>query len=329
MKIIKPIPTVIVTGFLGSGKTSLITQWMKQKPDHETWGILVNEYGEKGIDGTWLAGVKRTDEKVYVKEVPGGCMCCASHLLAQVALNQLIQQTTPDRLIIEPSGLGHPVELINQLASPHYQQILQVNAVITLLDARRLADARVTSHALFMQQLEMADVIVASKSDRYTVNDQTRLSAFLAKQGLNEKPLVMSDSRGIALDVLFQQRRVRRGNTRVTPMPAITEAHGNVPDEAIETSCITFEHDVLFSLKRIIRWMDNATYMRLKAVVITDEGIVAVNHVEGETSYAWFDEASCSQFEVIDERLDDFRDAVMACRLESGDVFAPTIGCEQ
>ena len=324
MKIHKPIPTVIVTGFLGSGKTSLITQWIKQKPSQETWGILVNEYGEQGIDGTWLAGVKRRDDKVYVKEVPGGCMCCASSLLAQVALNQLIQQATPDRLIIEPSGLGHPVELVNQLASPHYQQYVQVNAVITLLDARRLTDARVTSNTLFMQQLEMADVIVASKSDRYVESDQARLSMFLEEQGLNHKPLVMSDLKGITLDALPQKRRMRQANTRLSPMPSTQEPNVSVIEDVVATSRLAFDHEVVFSLKHIIRWMDNVIYMRMKAVVITDEGIVAVNHVEGETSYAWIDEATGSQFEAIADTLDDFRGAVMACRVDQTDALART-----
>lgn len=94
--------TNLITGFLGSGKTTTIRHLLAHKPDRERWAVLVNEFGEIGIDGALLA-----DSGAVLKEIPGGCMCCVNGLPMQVGLNMLLQQAKPDRLLIEPTGLGH------------------------------------------------------------------------------------------------------------------------------------------------------------------------------------------------------------------------------
>ena len=110
------IPTNIITGFLGVGKTTAIQQLLKQKPAHETWGILVNEFGQIGIDGTLLSAFTDTltdqTERIVVKEVPGGCLCCVAGLPMKMGLNMLISKAKPDRILIEPTGLGHLQQVI-------------------------------------------------------------------------------------------------------------------------------------------------------------------------------------------------------------------------
>jgi len=109
---INAVPTNIITGFLGVGKTSAILQLLENKPSNERWAVLVNEFGEIGVDGSLFEGKHQESSGVYIREVPGGCMCCAAGLPMQIALNQLLQRAKPDRLLIEPTGLGHPVEVL-------------------------------------------------------------------------------------------------------------------------------------------------------------------------------------------------------------------------
>ena len=116
----QPIPTNIITGFLGVGKTTVIKHLLSTKPVNERWAVLVNEFGEVGLDGSLLQEAERSDQDVYIREVPGGCMCCASGLPMQIALNQLIMRSKADRLLIEPTGLGHPKEVLNALPQPCY-----------------------------------------------------------------------------------------------------------------------------------------------------------------------------------------------------------------
>ena len=111
---IQAVPTHIITGFLGVGKTSAILQLLNDKPTNEKWAILVNEFGEIGVDGSLFKGNQFKGKQfkgqhtetagVFIREVPGGCMCCAAQLPMRVALNQLLLQAKPDRVLIEPTG---------------------------------------------------------------------------------------------------------------------------------------------------------------------------------------------------------------------------------
>lgn len=160
------VPTNIITGFLGVGKTSAILYLLSQKPAHERWAVLVNEFGEIGVDGSLLNGQYSKEQGIFIREVPGGCMCCASGLPMQIALNQLLSKAKPDRLLIEPTGLGHPKEVLQVLSAEYYKKVLSVQKTLTLVDARKLTDQRYTSHDTFNQQIAIADTIIGNKLDK-------------------------------------------------------------------------------------------------------------------------------------------------------------------
>ena len=69
------VPTNIITGFLGVGKTTAILQLLQNKPANERWAVLVNEFGEIGVDGSLIQGQHSESSGVFIREVPGGCMC--------------------------------------------------------------------------------------------------------------------------------------------------------------------------------------------------------------------------------------------------------------
>ena len=157
MKIIKAVPTNIITGALGVGKTTFIQKVLASKPEHERWAILVNEFGEIGIDGALLSS--HLGKTIHLREIPGGCMCCASGLPMQIALNQLLAVAKPHRLLIEPTGLGHPKELIDVLSSEHYRDVIALQTTFCLSDARKLKEAKWRDHQTFKDQFQIADVI--------------------------------------------------------------------------------------------------------------------------------------------------------------------------
>ena len=132
----KRIPTNIITGFLGAGKTTSILSLLARKPENEKWAVLINEFGNVGVDGAIL-----DQQGAIVKEVPGGCMCCVTGLPMSVGINALLAQK-PDRLLLEPTGLGHPKEVINKLTSDIYQNYIDLKATITVVDPRHFAHRR-------------------------------------------------------------------------------------------------------------------------------------------------------------------------------------------
>ncbi len=193
------VPTNIITGFLGVGKTSAILSLMKDKPKNERWAILVNEFGEIGIDGSLVQGQHKDKQQVFIREVPGGCMCCAAGLPMQIALNQLLSEARPDRLLIEPTGLGHPKEVLEVLSTEHYRQVLSLQKTVTLVDARRLSDSRYTQHDTFNQQISIADTIVGNKFDLYQQGDSEKLTTYVAKVGRPNTKVVFAEHGAIPL----------------------------------------------------------------------------------------------------------------------------------
>ena len=154
------IPTNIITGFLGTGKTTSILHLLRQNTHGEKWAVLVNEFGEVGIDGALLA-----PDAFAVKEVPGGCMCCAAGLPTKIALNKLIVEARPHRILIEPTGLAHPTNIIAMLEGEDFSDVLDLRATLTLVDPRVLEDSRYTENENFVGQVQAADVLVATKTD--------------------------------------------------------------------------------------------------------------------------------------------------------------------
>lgn len=169
------IKVSIITGFLGAGKTTLIRQLIAQAPAYEKWAVLLNEFGDIGLDGVLLGSALGDDSAIAIKEVAGGCVCCVTSAAFEQGLNQLIRQQNPDRILIEPSGLGHPKQILAKLRSANYQQVLAVTGVFCVLDARKLADSRYLQHDIFRDQLAVADGIITSHEETYNAADQQAL----------------------------------------------------------------------------------------------------------------------------------------------------------
>ncbi|ETX10291.1 hypothetical protein MUS1_15350 [Marinomonas ushuaiensis DSM 15871] len=191
------IKVTLITGFLGAGKTTLIRQLLEKAPIHERWAVLVNEFGDIGLDGAFYS-----EAGVAIKEVPGGCVCCTTSAAFQQGLNQLIRQYNPDRIFIEPSGLGHPKQIIQKLRSDSYQDVLLLTGAFCVLDARNLQDERYIKHAIFNDQIEAANGIVLSHVDKYQLEDIDRLKTHFNKFSIHQPELFISNPMKLDLDDL-------------------------------------------------------------------------------------------------------------------------------
>ncbi|WP_331280672.1 CobW family GTP-binding protein [Halomonas sp. BC04] len=190
---LESIPVHLVTGFLGSGKSTLIRGLLDQKPADETWAILINEFGQVGID---QAMFEERDDLV-VKGLPGGCLCCQLAFVLQATLVNLLHRHRPDRLIVEPSGLGHPAGLLDVLRGEAFHGILDVRDIIVTLDPARLDEPRVREHDTFRDQLAMADAVVLTKADLATAAQRAAARRHAADHWAGKEV----DRRGIAWKV--------------------------------------------------------------------------------------------------------------------------------
>src|SRR6478609_3775365 len=159
------VPTNLITGFLGVGKTTAVIDLLKSRAAGSRWAVLVNEYGDVSIDGAMIEG--ESPDGVSVREVGGGCVCCASAPHLPVAIHFLLLEAKPERLIIETTGLGHPARLLDTLRL-NYRGRLDVRATIGLVDPADFARPEMLANPIFVDQIQLSDVLVMNKLDTAT-----------------------------------------------------------------------------------------------------------------------------------------------------------------
>ena len=276
----------LITGFLGSGKTTTLLHLLNQKPTNEKWAILVNEFGEIGIDGALLA-----ETGAVLKEIPGGCMCCVNGLPMQVGLNMLLKQAKPDRLLIEPTGLGHPKQILDMLSSAVYQPWIDLRATFCLLDPRQLNETKVRENENFRDQLAAADVIIANKQDRQdTVSQQALLD--WQQLSADDRPVIQTKQGVIDPQLLDLPRH----NQRELPQPdhhhapsipsalAAISTNSNAPwrrslnqGQGWYACGWIFNSEAVFDTIGLLEWARLAPVSRVKGVMRISEGLVSIN----------------------------------------------------
>ncbi|WP_028022437.1 CobW family GTP-binding protein [Enterovibrio calviensis] len=284
-KLTKVVPTNIITGFLGVGKTTAILSLLKQKPENENWAVLVNEFGEVGVDGAFLS-----EQGALVKEVPGGCMCCVAGLPMAIGINALLAQN-PDRLLIEPTGLGHPKDIIGKLLSEHYINYINLNATVTLVDARNFADVRYTENQNFQDQLALGDVVVANKIDLSSPEDIAAFDAYVANSDIPKQASGYVEQGQINPEWLSLPRIDRDAQFAHhhshddDEMPAFELAPGESfrrkenKGQGYVSCGWVFEPNTVFPFDSLYGLFANVNAERVKAVMNTDDGMFAFNVV--------------------------------------------------
>ena len=321
------VPTNVITGFLGVGKTSAIINLLRQKPAAERWAVLVNEFGEIGVDGALLRG-QVDSTNVFVAEVPGGCMCCTAGLPMQTALNRLLRQSRPHRLLIEPTGLGHPAEVLQALSAPHYQEVLALQRTFTLVDARHFSDERYTAHEIFLGQLAIADVIVANKADLYSPTDLDRLRQFLRQEGSGDRPvrvtrhgeLLVTELAGACAaeldtqDLHLSHQHAELASTLTLPPEGFISVENS--GEGFESIGWRFASDKIFHRGRLAEFLAGLDVVRMNAVFITDVGFFGYNLAANALSEVRLDSCSESRIEIVAEHVErNLQARLLACLL--------------
>jgi G3E family GTPase len=319
-------PTHIITGFLGSGKTSTVLHLLGQRPAHEHWAVLVNEFGEVGIDRALIEGHAHSQGNVTVLEVPGGCMCCAASPLVFVMLSELLGKQQLDRLLVEPSGLGHPVEVLELLQSPSFCDVLSVQKIVTIVDARLLEDERHTEDPTFNQQVSIADVLVGNKRDLYRPGDERHLIKYAAEHAQFNATVQFTSLGALDLSSLLGpcDARASHAHTHATIPQSIDMTTAPIPEcgwlraenqaEGIRSVGWRFTPSWIFSRRRVIDFLRGIAAHRNKAVVVTDEGVFGYNRSSEALMEVELDECLESRVEIIAPNINDAWEAqLFAC----------------
>ncbi|MEO9332079.1 CobW family GTP-binding protein [Ectopseudomonas guguanensis] len=316
------IPTHLIAGPLGAGKTSLIRHLLAQKPAGERWAVLINEFGQIGLDAALL---EQDDDGIALAEVAGGCVCCVNGAPFQVGLGRLLRKARPDRLLIEPSGLGHPAQLLAQLRQPPWLGVLAVQPALLVLDAAALAAGQPLSQVQ-RQALDEAGLLLLNKSEHLSAADRTRIVA-----ALPSLPLHWTTQGRLDLAALpgFGARAAEAETAELPAATASLTQLWRAPDEPI---CLIQDQpegwsigwrwhpSQCFDLEQVSRWLQSLGWRRAKAVLHGAEGWRSLNAVQGQVPQPWSPSEwrKDSRLELIFEQAQDVEAlsaSFAACRI--------------
>jgi len=223
------LPATVVTGFLGSGKTTLLRRIL-QNSEGARIAVIVNEFGELGIDGDLLRacslgceGEEGGGDGIY--ELANGCICCTVQEEFFPVMKRLVERRDEiDHILIETSGLALPKPLVQAFHWPEIRNHCTVDAVITVVDGpaaaigqfahspdeverQRLRDENLdhnpSLHELFEDQLSAADLVILNKVDRMSAEDIAKVTRLIEKKVPPEVKVVQSSHGDLDLGTIL------------------------------------------------------------------------------------------------------------------------------
>ncbi len=153
----------LLFGFLGSGKTTLAKHLLAQRGDTLKTAIIVNEFGEVGVDGDILRG-----QNVDVVELNSGCLCCTLRGSLMMAVEELRDKAQVQRVIVEATGVAQPAELLETLAGTSRSAALHIGPLVTVVDCAKFSKLESMLGEFYLDQIESADIVIANKIDLAT-----------------------------------------------------------------------------------------------------------------------------------------------------------------
>ena len=175
----------IISGFLGAGKTTLIQKLLKEALKGEKVVLIENEFGEIGIDGGFLK-----DAGIEVTEMNSGCICCSLVGDFGSALKEVVTQYNPDRIIIEPSGVGKLSDVIKAVQGVAEDVKLDLNSFVTVADAKKCKMYIKNFGEFYNNQVEYAGSIILSRTGDVTEDKLNESVALLREH--NEKAAIIT-----------------------------------------------------------------------------------------------------------------------------------------
>lgn len=203
----KPVEIYILSGFLGAGKTTLLQNILAQEKEQQRKiAVIMNELGEVSIDSNAVP------EETPLKELLNGCVCCTIQGQLEVQLENMLQEYELDAIYIETTGVAHPIEVLDACMSPLFADKLAVQAIVTLIDAKRWQNRSHLSiqlRKLLVEQVQHADIVLLNKVDSLTEGEKANLVSEIQSLNKNGK-LLMTEYANIPLSQMQLNKRIAK-----------------------------------------------------------------------------------------------------------------------
>src|SRR5687768_10763496 len=220
----------LLFGFLGSGKTTLAKHLLAERDRDMKTAVIVNEFGEVGVDGDILRG-----DNVDVVELNSGCLCCTLRGSLMLAVEELREKSKVERVIVEATGVAQPAELLETLADFSRDEALDVGPLVTVVDVFKFPKLLSMLGDFYVDQIENADIVLLNKIDLVTpaeLEEATRqirelnpdADLLYAEQG-RVRPEELFEKHGTLVERLLAEAREAGAPAGNTPAAAHAHAH--------------------------------------------------------------------------------------------------------
>lgn len=173
----------VISGFLGAGKTTLIKKLFASDLKNEKVVLIENEFGEIGVDGAFLK-----DSGVQIKEINSGCICCSLVGDFSKSMKEIVEKFSPDRIIIEPSGVGKLSDIIKAIEK--VEEPLEINIVATVVDGGKCKMYFKNFGEFYDDQIKQANTVIVSKTDK--LGEEKILAAVELIKSLNPHATIVT-----------------------------------------------------------------------------------------------------------------------------------------
>ncbi|WP_414529341.1 cobalamin biosynthesis protein CobW [Nodularia chucula] len=287
------IPVTVITGFLGSGKTSLIRHLLQNNQGRRI-AVLVNEFGELGIDGELLKSCEicpgEGEDSSNIFELTNGCLCCTVQEEFYPTMQQLIKRRDSiDCILIETSGLALPKPLVKAFRWQEIRAAATVDAVITVVDCAAVASGTFASNPeaiaaqrqaddslehetplqeLFEDQLACADLVVLNKTDLVDLETKQQVEALIKQELPRVVKIVESDRGRVDASILLGFQAAVEDNLDSRPSHHDSEADHEHDEEITSTHLVlnrSFDPDQL--QKQLEKLVNQQEIYRIKGFV--------------------------------------------------------------
>ncbi len=306
----KKIPVIVVSGFLGSGKTTFLRYLLKES--NKKFGLIINEFGDVGIDGDLIKSCEKCDESEddCVIELNNGCLCCTVQDDFVPSIKVLLEFNPPiESIIIETSGLALPIPLIQALNWPEIRSSIYLDVVVGIVNGESMLngspindlnkitkqyddtdriDHNVSIEELFEEQLEVSDIVLVSRSDILNDHQFDVVKNKIQGSLISSTPVLKSKNGKIDLNYIYDFNFKKE-----TYKEFLTEEHDHnhveLVSDSIKSNYFLEKNDFEKEMSKIL---DELNILRIKGRIwIPNKSLPLQIQIVGKKINTWFEEA--------------------------------------
>ncbi len=290
------IPVNIISGFLGSGKTTAIIKLFNQKTTNEEWAVIINEFGKISVDSQTLRSTTSNTGTVF--DISGGCICCSAKGYFQENLEKIISSGNFSRILIEPSGLGG-IDFVSEIVTA--SDNLMLMPVICLVDITMIENPRLQFLPIFRAQIAKADIIIFTKCDLLDGKATEDRLVKLFNSNFPDKQTCLRTSEPSLLPWILEMNG--QPEKQFDKFRLITLLDPKLSDNNYHQEVYLYENNVVFDSEKLITLFSNhPSIIRAKGHIRTSNGWNLFNHTLSGSNFEVCQAKTKSEVIIISEK---------------------------